>query len=129
LTLDKDSDDEGSEVRSNLGVRFVYRVDDRKEARKACDILGIPASDDNLEILTSRMKMESGDFLMKDFDGRVGLVRFPLDEINPQLYEAFRTDSEANKRREAAEFAEWKNKNYTYERYLVWKKRKEQVVS
>jgi hypothetical protein len=92
-------------------------------------MLGIPASDDNLEILTSWMRMESGDFLMKDFDGRVGLVRFPLDEINPQLYEAFRTDSEANKRREAAAFAEWKNKNYTYERYLVWKKRKQQVVS
>jgi hypothetical protein len=101
LILDKDlnEEDSGSEVRSNLGCRFVYRVNDRGEARKVCEILGITPTEDVIDLLTNSERLQSGDFLMRDFDGRIGIVHFPLDEIDPRLYEAFRTDQEANKKR------------------------------
>lgn len=101
LVLDRDlnEEDSGSEVRSNLGCRFVYRVNDRGEAKKVCEILGIDPTEEVIELLTSSERMMSGDFLMRDFDGRIGIVHFPLDEIDPRLYECFRTDAEANERR------------------------------
>lgn len=104
LVLEKEkgeeSEDQASEVRSNLGNRFVYRVDDEAEARKACQFLGIPPTTEHIDLLTSREVMHSGRFLLRDFHGRVGLVTFRLDQLDPVLYEAFRTDEKANKRRE-----------------------------
>ncbi|MCS1352809.1 ATP-binding protein [Mechercharimyces sp. CAU 1602] len=103
LVLDNSTDDEdqASEVRSNLGNRFVYRVDDEVEAKKACRFLGITPSSDILELLQNKEIMHSGRFLLRDFKGRVGLVTFRLDEIDPVLYQAFRTDKTANDKREA----------------------------
>lgn len=93
IRLDDDSDVEegGGEVRSNVTNRFIYRLDDRTEAIKACNLLGIPASEENLTLLRDRTLMESGCFMMRDFDGNVGMVRFNLEQIDPILYQAFNT--------------------------------------
>ncbi|SHF41305.1 hypothetical protein SAMN05444392_12311 [Seinonella peptonophila] len=85
----------GGEARNNVVQRFVYRLDDREEAIRACELLGIAPTSENIELLTSRTVMESDDFLMKDFDGHVGLVRFPLDQLNPRLYRCFNTTDPA----------------------------------
>lgn len=93
LNLDDDGDEEdgGGEVRSNVTNRFIYRLDDRAEAIKACDLLGIPAVKANVELLRDRNVMGSGAFMMRDFDGNVGLVRFNLQQVDPRLYRCFNT--------------------------------------
>ncbi|QKG83367.1 hypothetical protein GXN76_02035 [Kroppenstedtia pulmonis] len=101
LDLDRNLDEDGaSEVRSNLGTRFVYRVTDKGEARKACGMLGIDPTEDLVDFMSSGTQMKSGEFLMRDADGHVGFVRFPLDEVDPTLYQAFRTDTDAQKERQ-----------------------------
>lgn len=93
LNLDDDGSEEdgGGEVRSNVTNRFIYRLDDRTEAIKACDLLGIPAVKANVELLRDRSVMGSGAFMMRDFDGNVGLVRFNLQQVDPLLYRCFNT--------------------------------------
>ncbi|SHE96851.1 AAA-like domain-containing protein [Seinonella peptonophila] len=93
LNLDEDSSEEdgGGEVRSNVTNRFLYRLDDRAEAIKGCDLLGIPAVKSNVELLRDRTVMGSGSFMMRDFNGNVGLVRFNLQQVDPALYRCFNT--------------------------------------
>lgn len=101
MDLDRNLDEDGeSEVRSSLGTRFVYRVADPGEARKALKVLDIEPTDELIKYMSTIGQMESGMFLMRDVEGNVGLVRFPLQEVDPVLYEAFRTDEEAMIRRE-----------------------------
>ena len=112
IRLDDDADveDGGGEVRSNVTNRFIYRLDDRNEAIKACDLLGISATEANLTLLRDRTLMESGCFMMRDFDGNVGMVRFNLEQIDPILYRAFNTsDPEILSEREK-QFGHLKNK-------------------
>jgi len=102
IDLDRNLDEEDgeSEVRSNLGTRFIYRVPDRGEARKALQLLGIQPDEELVEYMTNiKSGMPSGSFLMRDADGHVGLVRFPLEELDTVLYEAFRTDETATRER------------------------------
>lgn len=101
MDLDRNLDEDGeSEVRSSLGTRFVYRVADPGEARKALKVLDIEPTDELVKYMSTIGQMESGMFLMRDVEGNVGLVRFQLDKVDPILYEAFRTDEEATRRRE-----------------------------
>lgn len=94
-------DDGGGEVRSNVTNRFVYRIDDRQEAIRACDLLGIDPTKQNVEQLMDKRKMSSGSYFMRDFDGNVGQVKFPLHQIDPDLYRCFQTsDPEILKERD-----------------------------
>lgn len=94
LVLDEDVEDGAGEVRSNLGTKYIYRVDDYEEAKRALEMLGLKPTKDNLKLITSREQMISGRFLMQDYDGNPGLVDFPLERIDPVLFQAFRTDNE-----------------------------------
>lgn len=103
INLDDDASEEdgGGEVRSNVTNRFIYRLDDRAEAIKACDLLGIPPIKQNIDLLRDRTVMGSGSFMLRDFEGNVGLVRFNLQQIDPTLYRAFNTsDPEILRERE-----------------------------
>jgi len=103
INLDDDASEEdgGGEVRSNVTNRFIYRLDDRAEAIKACDLLGIPPIKENVELLRDKTIMSSGSFMLRDFEGNVGLVRFNLQQIDPALYRAFNTsDPEILRERE-----------------------------
>lgn len=101
LVLDEQAPDAANEVISHIGMRCVYRVDDRNEAKTACDLLGITPNKDNIQLLTSRkdtkdqIGMISGRYILQDFNGRKGLVDFPLRSLDPVMFEAFRTDREA----------------------------------
>ncbi|GGE28652.1 conjugal transfer protein [Marinithermofilum abyssi] len=105
VLISQDNDDlaleEGDEGRiaNNIGIRFVFRQNHREEAAKSCAVLGIESSEENLELLTKEKRLPKKHFLMRDLEERVGRVYFPLDEIDPYLYQAFDTSKNAQDRR------------------------------
>ncbi|SDY82899.1 ATP-binding protein [Thermoactinomyces sp. DSM 45892] len=92
-----DGEDGGEEIRSNIGYRFVFRMRDDAEAKKACELLGIEPSDENVNQI---LNLRTGEWLMADLDRRVSKVSLDLDELNPRLFRSLDTRPVANERRE-----------------------------
>lgn len=92
-----DGEDGGEEIRSNIGYRFVFRMGDNQEARKACELLGIEPNDENVAHIRN---LNTGEWIMADLEGRVAKVRLDVNELNPRLFRALDTRPAANARRE-----------------------------
>ncbi|MBH8608735.1 ATP-binding protein [Thermoactinomyces sp. CICC 10521] len=92
-----DGEDGGEEIRSNLGYRFVFRMGDDAEAKKACELLGIEPNDENVAHIRN---LRTGEWLMADLEGRVAKVQLDLSELNPRLFRSLDTRPAANQRRE-----------------------------
>lgn len=92
-----EGEDGGEEIRSNLGYRFVFRMGDDAEARKACELLGIEPNEENVAHIRS---LRTGEWIMADLEGRVSKVRLDLSELNPRLFRSLDTRPLANERRE-----------------------------
>ncbi|HYF95152.1 MAG TPA: ATP-binding protein [Symbiobacteriaceae bacterium] len=73
-------------IKNNLGVKFVFRSQDRDEIAKVLEFLDLEANDEN--DMTVRT-LQSGAALMQDLDGRVGVVQ--IDPIYAHLLDAFNT--------------------------------------
>lgn len=76
----------GEEIRSNLGCRFVFRCRDQKEAEAACQILGIEATDANIERIRN---LPTGNCLMSDLEKRVNELEIQV--VEDRLFQAFDT--------------------------------------
>lgn len=76
----------GEEIRSNLGCRFVFRCRDQKEAEAACQILGIEATEQNVETLRN---LPTGMCLMSDLEKRVNELEIRV--VDERLFKAFDT--------------------------------------
>jgi hypothetical protein len=76
----------GEEIRSNLGCRFVFRCRDQQEAEAACRILGIEATEKNIEAIRS---LPTGTCLMSDLEKRVNELEIKI--LEDRLFRAFDT--------------------------------------
>lgn len=76
----------GEEIRSNLGCRFVFRCRDQKEAEAACQILGIEATEQNIETIRN---LPTGMCLMSDLEKRVNELEIRV--LDDRLFTAFDT--------------------------------------
>ncbi|WP_052807293.1 ATP-binding protein [Risungbinella massiliensis] len=88
----------GEEIRSNLGCRFVFRCRDQKEAEAACQILGIEATEMNVDRIRN---LPTGICLMSDLEKRVNELEIRV--VEKRLFQAFDTrpgQSKSNKGRE-----------------------------
>jgi hypothetical protein len=76
----------GEEIRSNLGCRFVFRCRDQKEAEAACQILGIEATETNIDRIRN---LPTGVCLMSDLEKRVNELEIRI--VEERLFKAFDT--------------------------------------
>lgn len=76
----------GEEIRSNLGCRFVFRCRDQKEAEAACHILGIEATEQNIDKVRN---LPTGSCLMSDLEKRVNELEICIGQ--ERLLHAFDT--------------------------------------
>lgn len=97
----KDVADEG--IKEALTYKFLFRVSTDEEARRACDLLNIEATEENILCLQN---LENGHCLFQDMDGNVDELAF--DAVFPHLMDAFNTNPTEKKsgEREASEIEE-----------------------
>lgn len=74
-------------IKEALTYKFIFRVTTDEEARKACDLLGIESTDDNLYVLKN---LRNGHCLFQDMDGNVDELSF--DAVYEHLIYAFNTN-------------------------------------
>ncbi|MFO7173708.1 MAG: ATP-binding protein, partial [Bacillota bacterium] len=73
-------------IKNNIGVKFVFRSTDQDEVRKVLQFLNLEPDEENILAVRS---LETGQALMQDLEGRVGVVT--LDPVLPQIARAFDT--------------------------------------
>jgi hypothetical protein len=76
----------GSEVVNNSSAKLAFRSTDRDEVDNVLKLLGLAATDDNVQLVQS---LATGECLMRDVDGRVGTVSIEL--LDDALLSAFNT--------------------------------------
>ncbi|HYG59331.1 MAG TPA: ATP-binding protein [Symbiobacteriaceae bacterium] len=77
-------------IRNQLGFKFIFRSEDHAEISGALELLNLEKSDHN--VFTVR-GLATGEALLQDLDGRVGVVR--VDPVYEHLLRAFDTRPEA----------------------------------
>jgi len=82
---------------SSLSAAWCGLSVDEDEARAACQLLGIEASDNNMRML---MNLGKGEFLFRDPRGRVARVK--VDIWSAWLLDKFNTQAVSKERRLAA---------------------------
>lgn len=83
LKMADSQQEDGDEIQNNLGMRFIFRPGTGKEAERACDLLNIEPTDENIRSL---QKLRAGEFFLYDWEGRVNKVSLPLKKMNPELF-------------------------------------------
>lgn len=73
-------------VRSQIGIKFIFRSFDPQEITKVLQFLGLEAEPETIAALR---QLETGQALLQDLQGRVGVVT--LDPLFPHLATAFDT--------------------------------------
>jgi hypothetical protein len=73
-------------IRNHLAVKFIFRSDDAGEVARALELLNLDRSNENMSQLRG---LGTGEALMQDLEGRVGLVR--IDPVYAHLVQAFDT--------------------------------------
>ncbi|MCU6747513.1 ATP-binding protein [Faecalicatena acetigenes] len=70
-------DDLGTEnIRNNIGMKFVFRIKDRKEIKKALEYLGLDSENEDMYKIISGL--EEGECLAVDIRGRICLLKIDL---------------------------------------------------
>lgn len=82
--IDQNASNFPSEIKNNIGIKFVYRTPDSKEAALACDFLGLEATESNLNKI---MKIPKRHVLMQDLEGNVQMIK--VDVAFESLKQAF----------------------------------------
>ncbi|BFH18146.1 ATPase [Paenibacillus dendritiformis] len=80
------ADLDSEKLKNNIGMKFVFGCTDTDEIKNALKFLGLQDTKENRDVIAG---LESGQCLMKDIYGRVGLLEF--DAIFEDLIEAFDT--------------------------------------
>lgn len=73
-------------VRSQIGIKFIFRSFDPAEINRVLEFLGLEAEPETIAALR---QLETGQALLQDLQGRVGVVT--LDPLFPHLSAAFDT--------------------------------------
>lgn len=73
-------------IRNNLGAKFIFRSQDADEIGHVLQFLNLP---DSPEAAYAVRNLETGQALLQDLQGRVGMVR--MDAVLPHVVEAFNT--------------------------------------
>ncbi len=76
----------GDEIKMNVGYQFVFGPDTPQEAVAACELLGIEANDDNIDMIKN---LPAGTCLMSDLENRVNELR--VNPVQERLLRAFDT--------------------------------------
>lgn len=82
--IDQNASNYSSDIKNNIGIKFVYRTPDSEQAALACDFIGLEASEENLKTI---MNIPKYHVLVQDLEGRVQMVR--IDVAFDSLKEAF----------------------------------------
>ncbi len=73
-------------LRNNVGMKLIFRSQDQGEVERALAFLSLEADAENVAALRG---LETGQALMQDLEGRVGVLT--LDSVFPHLLQAFDT--------------------------------------
>lgn len=73
-------------IKNNIGVKFIFRSHDQEEISQVLEFLNLEPEEENILAVRG---LETGQALMQDLDGRVGVVH--IDGVLPHLAQAFDT--------------------------------------
>ncbi|HYF77864.1 MAG TPA: ATP-binding protein [Symbiobacteriaceae bacterium] len=73
-------------IKNNIGVKFIFRSHDQEEIARVLELLNLQPEEENILAVRG---LETGQALMQDLDGRVGVVS--IDAVFPHLAAAFDT--------------------------------------
>ncbi|MDF2626996.1 MAG: hypothetical protein K0R39_827, partial [Symbiobacteriaceae bacterium] len=80
-------------IKNNIGVKFIFRSHDQEEISRVLELLNLQPEEENILAVRG---LETGEALMQDLEGRVGVVR--IDAVFPHLAAAFDTRPRAEAR-------------------------------
>lgn len=90
-------DDVGDKnIKNNIGMRFAFHMEDSDEIERTLEYFGLDAKDPSLQSVLRNLK--SGEALMKDIWGHVGVVQF--DMTFREFFEMFDTSTDRQKDQE-----------------------------
>lgn len=95
------------QIKNTISYKFCFRTDEIEEAKRMCEYLKIDVSEENINMI---LKLDNGECLFKDLDGRVG--KFKFDPVFGDITEAFNTTPKEDKKDENEEI---ENKDEVYE--------------
>jgi hypothetical protein len=73
-------------IKNNIGVKFIFRSHDQDEIARVLELLNLQPEEENILAVRG---LETGQALMQDLEGRVGVVS--VDAVFPHLAGAFDT--------------------------------------
>lgn len=84
-------DDLGTEnIRNNIGMKFVFRIKDKKEIKKALEYLGLDTEDERMYNVIAGL--EEGECLICDIRGRICVAK--IDLVFREFYDGLSTTPE-----------------------------------
>jgi hypothetical protein len=84
-------------IKNNIGVKFIFRSHDREEIARVLEFLNLEPDEENMQAVRG---LETGQALMQDLEGRVGVVT--IEAAFPHLAQVFDTRPRAAAAAEAA---------------------------